>query len=1497
MDVKRQLPPSRHHHRYLERAQPPFVMLLLCVAFALLLGPLIAMAGDPEVTVNRIENLPNRLFYFDDTPVVMYHDPIKLTVHRSPDEGKTWEQISGPRDGDAALLIEHPHNNKMAFIIGRRSKHWVTYNRGATWQSFETPRDANLGGKTLTFHAEKDGWILFQATVCEDTGFGKWGGGRTCWDETYYTKDAFRSETRLLLSQTSRCIFARSTEAFKSAPESLIFCTAFDASQKPGNGGMHSIKESRLYSSEDWFENKRFVDLGIGKRARGVVGLGVVSKFMVVALSLTDGLSKRAASGDPMALYVSTDGLEWRQTQFPHSALPDLKENAYTIVESTTHSIAVDILTSPSANIGTLFVSSSEGTYFVEALADTNRNQYGIVDFEQLVGLEGVGIANVVSNREEVVGWGESKKIKSKITYDDGSNWRPLKAPLKKMNGDDWSCDTSDLNSCSLHLHSVTVPHNIGRVFSSTAPGYVMAVGSVGDSLLPYEDCDTFLSTDAGLNWRMVQEGAHKYEFGDQGSLLVIVDDEQATDHVHYSFDGGSTWNKLELGITVRGLVLTTIPDSTSQKFLLLGTLPRKESGHGGRHAMVFIDFASLQTRQCTDSDFERWYARSGDGHECLMGHKQWYQRRKLDAKCYVGHKFEDPVGHEENCKCTDEDYECDFNYVRQDGECVPVGPETVPAGTCNKQGDKYLGSSGYRKIPGNTCKSKFNRAKDSPIMKDCAFARPENGKPSHVIHQFTSNIVSHSYFPSSQTILLQLADLTVWQSSNEGFSWKQLHQGETFLGVIVHSSSPERAYLLTNTRKIYRTTDTGRSWNTITAPLDPNNLGIPILSFHPTKPDWLIYTGAIDCNDPLSVSCRAVAYYSTDHGRRWKKIEEYVRTCAWARDKGLKIDEREIICESYKNKKGSQLSGEYSPMQLIAGSNYYSKKIKLFDSVVGFASFSEYLIVAQLHEDQGSLSLQVSLDGYHFAEGQFPPNMKIDNKAYTILESSTDSVFLHVTMNLAVNKEWGSIFKSNSNGTYYGLDVEHVNRNSAGYVDFEKMIGLDGIAVINVVSNPAEAEISGRKELQSRITHNDGGSWKPLNPPAHDSLGQKYSCQSTSCSLQIHGYTERRDPKATYSSPSAIGLMLAVGNVGEVLAAYTDSDIFLTRDGGYTWEEVHKDAHMWEFGDYGSIIVLVNDEEPTDHVLYSTDEGLSWNEYPFGRTIRVKTIQTVPDDTSRRFFLIGTVPGTSDKAILVHLDFSTITQTKCVLSIEDPNHDDFELWSPSESREDTCLFGRQTMYHRRIRDKNCFVGERVEQPKTIVRNCTCTPSDFECEFNYRRDASGNCVLVQSASPLSINTQEEQCDGYTEFWYERTAYRKIPYSSCEGGERPDRGKRHDCPGLFIGGARWGALFWGPVVILPFTIAGLAAYWYIQQGGRTGAIRLGDHRAFGGNGASGALAVLASVPTFVVALTQAGWARVTRWIPFLDDLFTRRSTYRSVPIDEDAEILGDHYEDE
>lgn len=88
-----------------------------------------------------------------------------------------------------------------------------------------------------------------------------------------------------------------------------------------------------MFKSDDWFEEEaKYVDLGIGKRAQGIVGLGVASKYMVVALKALEPvkLGSRAGAagggGDPMHLYTSTDGEKWNLARFPHSAMPNLRE-------------------------------------------------------------------------------------------------------------------------------------------------------------------------------------------------------------------------------------------------------------------------------------------------------------------------------------------------------------------------------------------------------------------------------------------------------------------------------------------------------------------------------------------------------------------------------------------------------------------------------------------------------------------------------------------------------------------------------------------------------------------------------------------------------------------------------------------------------------------------------------------------------------------------------------------------------------------------------------------------------------------------------------------------------------------------------------------------------------------------------------------------------------------------------------------------------------------
>lgn len=87
------------------------------------------------------------------------------------------------------------------------------------------------------------------------------------------------------------------------------------------------------------------------------------------------------------------------------------------------------------------------------------------------------------------------------------------------------------------------------------------------------------------------------------------------------------------------------------------------------------------------------------------------------------------------------------------------------------------------------------------------------------------------------------------------------------------------------------------------------------------------------------------------------------------------------------------------------------------------------------------------------------------------MLDSTSGDVFLQALVNRKQN--FGSLFKSNWNGTYYSLILDHVHEDSQGHVDFEKISGIDGVALANQVINP---DVSGNaKELITKITYDDG--------------------------------------------------------------------------------------------------------------------------------------------------------------------------------------------------------------------------------------------------------------------------------------------------------------------------------------------------------------------------------------------------------------------------------------
>lgn len=164
-----------------------------------------------------------------------------------------------------------------------------------------------------------------------------------------------------------------------------------------------------------------------------------------------------------------------------------------------------------------------------------------------------------------------------------------------------------------------------------------------------------------------------------------------------------------------------------------------------------------------------------------------------------------------------------------------------------------------------------------------------------------------------------------------------------------MHPYFKSRAYLIGSGKTIWWTSDAGANWKSLDTPTDANGLGIDLLDFHPRRDNWLIFTGSYDCTASLSENCRAVAFSSRDDGRTWQEIASYVRVCSWGRDASFKIDERVIFCESYREKSGSQRAFDGNPLELVYGADLYTKKRTVFNSIIGFATFAEYMVVARV--------------------------------------------------------------------------------------------------------------------------------------------------------------------------------------------------------------------------------------------------------------------------------------------------------------------------------------------------------------------------------------------------------------------------------------------------------------------------------------------------------------------------------------------------------------------
>lgn len=1286
-------------------------------------APLQVLAKDePTIMATKFEHAPRNLNYFAQSDVVLFQDVETRDVWRSPDGGATWALVDDTDKGKAFALVMHEFDNQRAYILTDSTHHWRTDDQGKTWKTFFTDSEFNLfRSEYFNFHAANPDYIIFNGMDCK---------GIFCDEVAMYTLDGFRSDAKFLRGDTEGCWWAKGAPEFTSGRDDhdkqRIMCIVRDTFSP-------LRQDNRLIISDNYFSatsadgviQEFEPNLDTDRPVQGIVNVAAVKKYILVATA--------SLNTDEMALFVSDDTLKWHRAMFPQDHRVD--QEAYTVLESTNYSIQIDVMTTrPSNPMGVMFTSNSNGTFFTRNIEHTNRNQMGHVDFEKISGIQGIFLVNTVENYEKVEKeFAASKKVVSKITHDDGRTF----IEVQTHEGGE-----------RIHLHSVTQLDNVGRVFSSPAPGLIMGNGNTGDFLEPYSKAHLWISDDAGVHWQEGPKGPHKYEFGDQGSLLVAIADSDDANigEFKYSLDHGKTWKEQKLpgDLKIRPWVLTTTPDSTSLKFILYG-----ESGSTGspEYQMISIDFDGLHERTCGESDLEDWWARVDDETNkptCLMGHTQRFKRRKKDADCFMKQEFHSIEQETFDCDCTDQDFECDYNFVSKDGECVAQGPINDPTGTCAKAkpDDKktFKGSSGWRLIPGNTCKRGDGPQKDALQDRPCSESQtpptqPGNGKINALQHVFTGvydlanpakNDIEVHYLErgessngGDETIIVRDSS-KIEMTSNGGKEWKTPSAlDQKFWGIIQHQYYKDMVFFLKEDGKVVFTINRGDSWDEFKAPTPPymrktadEPQPIP-LSFHPDKQNWFIWIGEKTPSDGPSYS---EALFSKDRGDNWVTLERYVEHCQFtgaAAYTKFSRDTDQIICKARAREVASK---DDNPWQLVVGSaDTFGDDAKVVQTdVTDFATMAEFIVVATQNTTQQSLTALTSLDGKTWAEARFPFNLKVPG--YTVLDSSTHAVKLWVATHAADanDKRYGAIMKSNSNGTSYVLSVPDVNSDASGYVDFDKMLSLEGVLLVNKVTNKDKSNEP--KKLRSLISHNDGGEWAYLPPPTKDLEGKSTGCSGkgdAKCALHVHGYTERKDHSKTYSAASAVGLMFAWGNVGEYLGPAEEADTYMTTDAGISWKQVKKGRWRWQLGDQGSLIVLAPMDQKTDSIVYTVDEGETWLPFKFlsDKQEQVADLTSQKSGASRNF-IVWTVDG--GKTTATTIDFTGLADRPCEEDVDDPSKSDYRIWTPSHPfLGNDCLFGHKTLYKRKKPGAKCYNGYRIQNIYG-VENCECTRSDYE---------------------------------------------------------------------------------------------------------------------------------------------------------------------------------------
>ncbi|CAM9899617.1 unnamed protein product [Lampetra fluviatilis] len=607
----------------------------------------------------------------------------KSRLYRSEDYGGSFSDISALVDGGHALpgleVIVGPGSSQRVVLLPRENiardvKAWTSEDGGKTFRARDVPFTPQHG---MAFHSSSPDHLLASSSS----------------NELWITEDFFGSFKKL----------GNAVRAYKWSPQDT---TAYYLASPHGQ----KVEEAIVGT----LELMRSSDSGrsVQRIAERVHSFGIGGRFLCA--SVVHEKDKRRV------LQVSTDrGDSWTMAQLP----PIETEEFYSILGADDNMIFIHVDEKGDTGRGTLYVSDDRGAVFTESLVShlyTARN--GSADFTNVTSTRGAFMTSRLS---------ADGSAHSVITFDQGGAWQPLSrptnVPCEGGNGEE---------QCHLTIHSNLelreVPH--APLSEPSAPGLVLAHGTVGQSQAPAAAPDVYVSRDGGHSWARSLVGPHACAILNSGGLLVAVPYAATVNTARFSLDGGQCWGSVVF--SPEPLALERLLTEPGARSLSVSVLARRLHP-APRLLLTTVDFSQLLQRDCVAGDYEEWTAPLGRG--CVLGSTEHDTRLKPDAACRTNGQALRPASRSVPCPCTQRDYSCDFGFYRRNGswECVEEEEAAAASATgrrslhvCARGQQEELLTQGYRKIPGDRCEGGFRPSGDlRSISKTCTYSLQDDPK------------------------------------------------------------------------------------------------------------------------------------------------------------------------------------------------------------------------------------------------------------------------------------------------------------------------------------------------------------------------------------------------------------------------------------------------------------------------------------------------------------------------------------------------------------------------------------------------------------------------------------------------------------------------------------------------------------------------------------------------------------------------------------------------